>query len=95
MNPIDMKKLIENAKAAAAATGASAPHKDISDSIVEGVDHEAGDPELRDLTDAIDFAIANDEQRVQMEKRAAEVRANNLAVAKVLLAIDVISEVRR
>jgi hypothetical protein len=95
VNPIDMKKLIENAKAAAAATGASAPHEGISDSLADGVEHDAGDSQLKELADAIDSAIMADEGREQLAKKAAEARVDNIAVAKVLLAVDILSEVRR
>lgn len=95
MNPIDMKKLIERAKATAVATGATAPHEDASDSLVDGMQHDAGDAILNEIAREIDTAIVADERNEQEMKKAAAARANNLAVAKVLLALDILSEVSR
>jgi hypothetical protein len=90
-----MKKLIERAKATAVATGATAPYEDASDGLMAGVDHEAGDAILNEIAREIDAVIVADETNEQEMKKAAEARANNLAVAKVLLALDILSEVSR
>lgn len=93
MNAVDLKVLIERAKTAAAATGVSTPTQSL-DSLVDEMKLSADDALIQKLVAEIEGMAAQEETTATLQKKAAAERARNLAVAKALAAIDILSEVR-
>jgi len=93
VSPIDMKTLIERAKTAAAVAGVSTPNEDL-DSHAGATKLAFDDSEVQRLVAEIEEMAVEDEKKMALQKVAATERARNLAVAKALAAIDILSEVR-
>jgi len=93
VSPIDMKTLIERAKTAAAVAGVSTPNE-VLDSHAGATKLAFDDSEVQRLVAEIEEMAVEDEKKMALQKVAATERARNLAVAKALAAIDILSEVR-
>ncbi len=97
MDPLDLNRMIEKAKAEASATGAiEAPHKDILDGLGEGLPREVlASEHIEKIVEKIDGVVQEDELVEAMEKKAAAERKRHMYIAKLLTAIDTMSELGR
>jgi Fic family protein len=95
VDPLELNRLVEKAKAEATATGAiEAPHKDILDtSEEEGFPKEALASKAEDLAKGLDKMAEDDEMVEALEKKSAAERKSHMYIAKLLTAIDIMSEV--
>lgn len=92
MDPLELNRLIEKAKAEATATGAiEAPHEDVLGGSEEGSTKLASKAE--ELSAELDKMAEEDEMTEALEKKAKKERASHMYIAKLLTAIDVMSEV--
>lgn len=102
MDPVDIDKLIEKAKADASATGA----KEAPTGNLDRLDDEAKTSEASSIFQVSDDQVEDLSQRVmdlaeedvadeELAKSAALERAGHLKVAKLLTALDVFSGVNR
>lgn len=94
MDPLELNRLVEKAKAEATATGATAPHEDVlagSDEL--GIQKEALAAEAEKFASGLEKLAEEDEVIEVLEKKAMQERKSHMYIAKLLTAIDVISEV--
>lgn len=91
MNGIDIRALIERARANAAHTGASTPNEGTLDSLLDEVP-EKDAAEVRRLSAELNTWTEEEEKDEALQKRAAVERARNFATAKLLMAVDVLTE---
>ena len=83
MNSLDIHNLIERAKTSA---------KEL------GIDSDVSPPEISEidsLTKRAEDLVQQEEHDIELQKRAAAARAQNLVIAKLLAAADVFTEVSR
>lgn len=91
MDPLELNRMIERAKAEATATGASAPHKDTLGESLGGEIPKEAKSKAEELAAQLDQAVEDEEAEAVLEKRAAEERRGHMYIAKLLTALDVMS----
>ena len=92
MDPLELNRLVEKAKAEATATGATAPHEDVlAGSDESGI--QKGAAEAEKLASGLEKLVEEDEMSEVLEKKAGQERKSHMYIAKLLTAIDVMSEV--
>ena len=95
MDPVDIRAMVERAKADASATGAirKAPNEGL-DSLLDDVGRVQAKESAESLAREIEEMVDRDAADEQLAKRAAEERGRLIKIAKLLAALDVIAEVR-
>lgn len=91
MSGIDIKALIERARANAAHTGASAPNEGTLDSLLDEMPGKLAE-DVKRLSAELDTWVEEEESDDALLKKAAVERARNFATAKLLMAVDVLTE---
>lgn len=91
MSGIDIKALIERARANAAHTGASASNEGTLDSLLDEMP-EKDAAEIKRLSAELNNWVEEEEHDDALQKKAAVERARNFATAKLLMAVDVLTE---
>lgn len=108
MDPVDVNRLIEQARADASATGVSTPPKapragqtdtptpspDTKKDIIDNI-LAADDEVVQHLAEAVMDLAAAEEEEAKARDLAAIERGRHVKMAKVLAAIDVLSGVQR
>lgn len=96
MDPLELNRIVEKAKAEATATGAlEAPRKEIDAEKLGGVQKEVEDSDIERLSGWLEDLAEESVEEETLKKEAGAERSRNMNVAKLLAALDTLMEVGR
>ena len=96
MDPLELNRIVERAKADATAAGAlEAPHKDLDAEKLGSVQREVEDSDIERLSGWLESLAEDSVEEESLNKQAEAERSRHMNVAKLLTALDTLMEVGR